>query len=105
MIEMPGTAKAAPTNGRNRKRGRGVSATLQQSEPKSLEAQPVIRAAQEYAKRAHSLGALQGAYEIQRLVDRINHLGIDDERLREIVTSGERAADQLRSYLSKVYGD
>lgn len=69
----------------------------------SLEIQPVIKAVQEYARRTHSIGALQGAHAIETLISNIRALGPQNEEMQKLLEQGDVMATELKSYLHKVY--
>jgi hypothetical protein len=115
LIEMSGSAAVFPENRpRHHNRGNRNNNWYRDDRPhdepqgdtsKTIEMQPVIRAAQEFGRRAHSLGALQGAYAVEELITQIKGLGPTSEELKRVLEAGEKSAEQLRSYLHSVYKD
>ena len=72
-------------------------------EPHSLEIQTVLKVVKEYAKRAHSLGALEGAYAIQKLVKKIRTLGPQSAALEALLKEADTSATSLKKHLFEVY--
>lgn len=104
VIDLREPARAPRSGNRTQKRGRTSRQQPQQLPRQNpLEMTPVIEAVQEYGRRTHSIGALQGAHAIQSLVDKIRGLGSGDEDLKKILADAEDSARELRSYLHKVY--
>lgn len=91
--------------GRLRERANTKQKANLTGESNPIEMASVIRAAREYAQRTHSIGALQGAYAIECLIERIRSLCLLDEQLKNILADGDHAADELRSYIRSMYKD
>lgn len=68
-----------------------------------IELTPVVDAIKEYGRRTYSLGALQGAFAIEHLLDKIKTLQPVNDELKEIIADAEKNVDHLKSYLHKVY--
>lgn len=72
-------------------------------EVQPLEMKPVISAVREYARKTHSIGALQGAHAMQALIDEIKALGPHNEEMCDLLQKGEGKVKELKSYLYKAY--
>jgi hypothetical protein len=68
-----------------------------------LEIKPVISAVREYARKTHSIGALQGAHAMQALIDEIKALGPHSNEICDLLQKGEGKVKELKSYLHKAY--
>lgn len=68
-----------------------------------IELTPVIEAVQEYGRRTHSLGALEGANAIVKLLNKIRTIEPTNEDLQQVIVEGEKSVVHLKSYLHKVY--
>ena len=68
-----------------------------------IELTPVIDAVQEYGRRTHSLGALEGANAITALLNKIKSIEPTNSELKQVIVEGEKSVDHLKSYLHKVY--
>ena len=69
----------------------------------SLEIQPVIKAVENYGRKTHSIGAMQGACAIQNLIDEINALGPHSDEIQKLLKKGSDMAVELRSYTKNAY--
>jgi len=76
---------------------------MKQHANKPLEMQPVIAAVQEYGRKTHSIGALQGACALQELISEIRALGPQSEELELLLSKGDSSVSELRSYMRKAY--
>jgi len=70
-----------------------------------IEIQHVIRAVKEYARRTHSLGALQGAKELSSLASSLRELSKTVPAAMSLANDAELRAENLREYAQQVYDD
>lgn len=87
------------------KRKRSKSNAPESSQRTPIELTPVMQAVKEYARRTHSIGALQGAYALQRLASKIRGITPRSDVLSAIADNADAEASILKEYVKKIYED
>ncbi|MFA6608958.1 MAG: hypothetical protein WCT07_03575 [Candidatus Paceibacterota bacterium] len=108
IIDIP----SSRSNVKRRRRPRGDDRKHAQSNMKTSDAKqfpiemtPVIEAVREYARRTHSLGALQGAHALQNLASEIRKVMPSNDTMLSLADMADAEAKILKEFIARVYED
>lgn len=116
IIDVPSKAQSPQSNVKRRRRPRDfgnkkvqhhqqTSAMTHDAKQFPIEMTPVIEAVKEYARRTHSLGALQGACALEKLAKQIRTIMPQTQTMSTIAEDADAEAKTLKEYVKRVYED
>ena len=70
-----------------------------------IEMTPVLEAVKEYARRTHSLGALQGACALEKLAKQIRSVMPQTTTMNALADEADSEARILKEFIKRVYED
>ncbi len=70
-----------------------------------IEMTPVLEAVKEYARRTHSLGALQGACALEKLAKQIRSIMPQTSAMSALAQEADAEAKTLKEFVKRVYED